>query len=127
MKVLKELLYSNDHEWVKVDGDKAYVGITDFAQSSLGDVVFIELPEVDTELSKNDVFGAIESVKAASDMNIPVSGKVIEVNEELVDNPAAVNEDAYGNWMVAVELSDKTELEGLMNAEQYEELCSKEA
>jgi len=127
MKVLKELLYSNDHEWVKVDGDKAYVGITDFAQSSLGDVVFIELPEVDTEFSKNDVFGAIESVKAASDMNIPVSGKVVEVNDELVDNPAAVNEDPYGNWMVAVELSDKGELEGLMNAEQYEELCSKEA
>lgn len=127
MKVLKELLYSNDHEWVKVDGDKAYVGITDFAQSSLGDVVFIELPEVDAELSKDDVFGAIESVKAASDMNIPVSGKVVEVNEELVDNPAAVNEDAYGNWMIAVELSDKSELEGLMNAEQYEELCSKEA
>jgi glycine cleavage system H protein len=127
MKILKELLYSNDHEWVKVDGDKAYIGITDFAQSSLGDVVFIELPEVDTELSKNDVFGAIESVKAASDMNLPVSGKVVEVNDELVDNPAAVNEDAYGNWMIAVELSDKSELEGLMNAEQYEELCSKEA
>lgn len=127
MKVLKELLYSKDHEWVKVDGDKAYIGITDFAQSSLGDIVFIELPEVDTELSKDDVFGAIESVKAASDMNLPVSGKVVEINEELVDNPAAVNEDAYGNWMVAVELSDKTELEGLMNAEQYEELCSKEA
>jgi len=127
MKVLKELLYSNDHEWVKVDGDKAYIGITDFAQSSLGDVVFIELPEVDTELSKDDVFGAIESVKAASDMNLPVSGKIVEVNDEIVDNPAAVNEDAYGNWMVAVELSNKSELEGLMNAEQYEELCSKEA
>ncbi|MBP1745320.1 MAG: Glycine cleavage system protein [Firmicutes bacterium] len=127
MKVLKELLYSNDHEWVKVDGDKAYIGITDFAQSSLGDVVFIELPEVDAELSKDDVFGAIESVKAASDMNIPVSGKVVEVNEGLVDDPAAVNEDPYGNWMIAVELSDKGELEGLMNAEQYEELCSKEA
>lgn len=127
MKVMKELLYSNDHEWVKVDGDKAYIGITDFAQSSLGDVVFIELPEVDAELSKDDVFGAIESVKAASDLNIPVSGKVVEINEDLVDNPAAVNEDAYGNWMIAVELSDKSELEGLMNAEQYEELCSKEA
>jgi glycine cleavage system H protein len=127
MKVLKELLYSNDHEWVKVDGDKAYVGITDFAQSSLGDVVFIELPEVDSEFSKDEAFGVIESVKAASDLSIPVSGKVVEVNEELADNPAAVNEDPYGNWMVAIELSDKGELDGLMNADQYEELCSKEA
>jgi glycine cleavage system H protein len=127
MKVLKELGYCNDHEWVKVDGDKAYIGITDFAQSSLGDVVFIELPEIDTEFSKDDVFGVIESVKAASDLSIPVSGKVLEINEELVDNPAAVNEDPYGNWMIAVELSNKKELEGLLNAEQYEELCGKEA
>jgi len=127
MKVLKELLYSNDHEWIKVDGDKVYVGITDFAQSSLGDVVFIELPEVDSEFSKDEAFGVIESVKAASDLSIPVSGKVVEVNEELTDNPAAVNEDPYGNWMVAIELSDKGELDGLMNADQYEELCSKEA
>jgi len=127
MKILEGLFYSSDHEWVKMEGEKAYVGITDFAQSSLGDIVFIELPEVDTELSKDDVFGTIESVKAASDLNIPVSGKVVEVNEELVDNPAAVNEDPYGNWMVAIELSDKVELEGLMNTKQYEELCSKEA
>jgi len=127
MKVLKELLYSNDHEWIKVDGDKVYVGITDFAQSSLGDVVFIELPEVDSEFSKDEAFGVIESVKAASDLSIPVSGKVVEVNEELTDNPAAVNEDPYGNWMVAIELSDKGELDGLMSADQYEELCSKEA
>jgi len=127
MKVLKELLYSNDHEWIKVDGDKVYVGITDFAQSSLGDVVFIELPEVDSEFSKDEAFGVIESVKAASDLSIPVSGKVVEVNEELTDNPAAVNEDPYENWMVAIELSDKGELDGLMNADQYEELCSKEA
>ena len=127
MKVLKELLYSNDHEWIKVDGDKVYVGITDFAQSSMGDVVFIELPEVDSEFSKDEAFGVIESVKAASDLSIPVSGKVVEVNEELTDNPAAVNEDPYENWMVAIELSDKGELDGLMNADQYEELCSKEA
>ncbi|MHC1719764.1 MAG: glycine cleavage system protein GcvH [Clostridiaceae bacterium] len=127
MKILEGLFYSSDHEWVKMEGEKAYIGITDFAQSSLGDIVFIELPEVDTELSKDDVFGTIESVKAASDLNIPVNGKVVEVNEELVDNPAAVNEDPYGNWMVAIELSDKSELEGLMNAKQYEELCSKEA
>lgn len=127
MKVLKELVYSSDHEWVKVDGDKAYIGITDFAQSSLGDVVFVELPEDDTEFSKDDTFGVIESVKAASDLLIPISGKVIELNDELENNPAAVNEDPYGSWMIAIEMSDRSELEELLNAEEYEELCSKEA
>ncbi len=127
MEVVKGLFYSGDHEWVKVEGDKAYIGITDFAQSSLGDIVFVELPEVDTEFSKDDSFGVVESVKAASDLNIPVSGKVVEVNEDLADDPASVNEAPYEKWMIAVELSDKSELEGMMNAEQYEEFCSKEA
>ncbi|MEK6264063.1 MAG: glycine cleavage system protein GcvH [Clostridium sp.] len=126
MKILKELLYSNDHEWVKVEGDKAYIGITDYAQSSLGDIVFVELPEIDSEFSKDDVFGVVESVKAASDLSIPMSGKVIEVNEDLVDNPEAVNKDAYGNWMIAIEMTDKSEVDGLLSAEQYEELCGKE-
>lgn len=127
MEVVKGLYYSGDHEWVKVEGDKAYIGITDFAQSSLGDIVFVELPEVDTEFSKDESFGVVESVKAASDLNIPVSGKVVEVNEDLADDPASVNEAPYEKWMVAVELSDKSELEGMMNAEQYEEFCAKEA
>lgn len=127
MEVVKGLFYSNDHEWVKVEGDKAYIGITDFAQSSLGDIVFVELPEVDTEFSKEESFGVVESVKAASDLNIPVSGKVVEVNEDLADDPASVNEAPYEKWMIAVELSDKSELEGLMNSEQYEEFCAKEA
>jgi len=127
MEIVKGLFYSNDHEWVKVEGDKAYIGITDFAQSSLGDIVFVELPEVDTEFSKDESFGVVESVKAASDLNIPVSGKVVEVNEDLADDPASVNEAPYEKWMIAVELSDKSELEGMMNAEQYEEFCSKEA
>lgn len=127
MEVVKGLFYSGDHEWVKVEGDKAYIGITDFAQSSLGDIVFVELPEVDTEFSKDDSFGVVESVKAASDLNIPVSGKIVEVNEDLADDPASVNEAPYEKWMIAVELSDKSELEGMMNAEQYEEFCSKEA
>jgi glycine cleavage system H protein len=127
MEVVKGLFYSGDHEWVKVEGDKAYIGITDFAQSSLGDIVFVELPEVDTEFSKEESFGVVESVKAASDLNIPVSGKVVEVNEDLADDPASVNEVPYEKWMIAVELSDKSELEGMMNAEQYEEFCSKEA
>lgn len=127
MEVVKGLYYSGDHEWVKVEGDKAYIGITDFAQSSLGDIVFVELPEVDTEFSKDESFGVVESVKAASDLNIPVSGKVVEVNEDLADDPASVNEAPYEKWMVAVELSDKSELEGMMNSEQYEEFCAKEA
>lgn len=126
MKVLNELLYTKDHEWLKVEGDKAYVGITDFAQDSLGDIVFVELPEVDTEFSKDDVFGVVESVKAASDLYIPVSGKVIEINEDLIDNPEKVNEDAYKNWMLIVELTDKSELDELLKSEEYEKLCGKD-
>lgn len=126
MKVLNELLYTKDHEWLKVEGDKAYVGITDFAQDSLGDIVFVELPEVDTEFSKDDAFGVVESVKAASDLYIPVSGKVIEINEDLIDNPEKVNEDAYKNWMLIVELTDKSELDELLKSEEYEKLCGKD-
>lgn len=127
MKVLKGLLYSKDHEWVKVDGDKAYIGITDFAQHALGSIVYVELPEVDTELSAEDIFGAVESVKAASDLFIPLDGKVVEVNEVIVDNPELVNEDAFENWMIALEICDKSQLEDLLSAEQYEEFCVKEA
>lgn len=125
MKILNELLYSKDHEWVKVDGDKAYIGISDFAQHSLGEIVFVELPEVDTEFSKDEAFGVVESVKAASDLYIPVGGKVVEINEKLVDSPELVNEDAYGSWMIVVELSEKSELDGLLKADQYEKLCDK--
>jgi glycine cleavage system H protein len=127
MKILKDLFYSKDHEWVKVDGDKAYIGITDFAQHALGSIVFVELPEVDAELSAGDTFGVVESVKAASDMITPVDGKVVELNENIVDDPALVNEDAFENWMIVVELSDKSQLEDLLSAEAYEEFCSKEA
>jgi glycine cleavage system H protein len=127
MKILKGLYYSKDHEWVKVDGDKAYIGITDFAQHALGSIVFVELPEVDAELSAGDTFGVVESVKAASDMITPVDGKVVELNENIVDDPALVNEDAFENWMIVVELSDKSQLEDLLSAEAYEEFCSKEA
>lgn len=123
MKVLNELLYTKEHEWVKVDGDKAYVGITDFAQDSLGDIVFVELPEVDTEFSKEDAFGVVESVKAASDLYIPVSGKIVGINEDIIDNPEKINEDAYKNWMLIVELSDKSELDELLKPEEYKNLC----
>lgn len=125
MKILNELLYSKDHEWVKVEGNKAYIGISDFAQNSLGEIVFVELPEVDTEFSKDEAFGVVESVKAASDLFIPVGGKVVEINEKLGDSPELVNEDAYGSWMIVVEMSDKSEVDGLLKADQYEKLCNK--
>jgi len=123
MKLVEGLYYSNDHEWVKVEGNKATIGITDYAQHQLGEIVFVELPEVDDELNSGDSFGVIESVKAASDAYMPVSGKVLEVNEELVGAPQLVNEDAFGSWMLVVELSDESELEGLMNAEDYQKFC----
>lgn len=126
MKVVKELFYSKDHEWLNVQGDKAYIGITDYAQHALGSIVFVELPEVDSEFSAGDSFGSVESVKAASDLLIPVDGKVLEVNENLVDNPELVNEDPYENWMICIELSDKSLINELLNAENYELHCSKE-
>lgn len=126
MKIVEGLLYSNDHEWIKVEGKEAYVGITDFAQHKLGEIVYVELPQVDDELSAGDVFSVVESVKAASDSYLPISGKVIEVNEDLDGEPGLVNEDPYANWIVKIELSDESELEELMNAEEYEDFCSKE-
>lgn len=126
MKIVEGLLYSNDHEWIKVEGKEAYIGITDFAQHKLGEIVYVELPQVDDELSKGDVFSVVESVKAASDSYLPVSGKVVEANEDLDGEPGLLNEDPYANWIVKIELSDESELEELMNAEEYEDFCSKE-
>lgn len=126
MKVLNELFYTKEHEWVKVDGNKVYIGITDFAQKSLGEIVFVELPEVDDEFSKKETFGDIESVKAASDLYMPVGGKVLEVNEELTDDPGAINKDAYGSWMIVVQISDNSELDELLKADEYEKLCGEE-
>lgn len=126
MKVLKDLLYSKEHEWVKVKGKKAYIGITDYAQHALGSIVYVELPEVEAEFSAAEVFGAVESVKAASDMFTPVSGTVLEVNDAVVDDPALVNENAFENWMIIIEMSDKSELEDLLTSEEYEDFCDKE-
>lgn len=126
MKTIEGLFYSNDHEWVRVEGTKAYVGITDFAQHALGEIVYVELPEVDEEFSAGDVFSVIESVKAASDSYLPVSGKVLEVNEALEVSPQLINEDPYENWIVVVEMTDKSDLDNLMNEEEYKEFCSKE-
>lgn len=127
METKSGLLYSNDHEWVRIEGDKAYVGITDYAQHSLGEIVYVELPSIGDEIDAGDVFGVIESVKAASDSYLPVSGKVLEVNEALSDSPQLINEDPYGSWIVAVEITDKATLDNLMNEQEYKDFCGKEA
>ncbi|MGX8697829.1 MAG: glycine cleavage system protein GcvH [Prevotella sp.] len=124
-KVIEGLYYSESHEYVKVDGDFAYIGITDYAQHALGNVVYVDLPEVDDEVEAGEEFGAVESVKAASDIISPVSGTVVEVNEALEDQPELLNQDAYENWIIKVELSDKAELESLMDAKAYEAFCEK--
>lgn len=123
MAVPSELKYSKEHEWVKVGGNVATVGITDFAQNELGDIVFVELPEVDDEVSEGETFGSVESVKTVSELYSPVSGKIVEVNEDLEDEPEAVNESPYEKaWMVKVELSDESELDALMDAQGYQEM-----
>ena len=123
-KVLEGLYYSESHEYVRVEGDFGFIGITDYAQNALGNVVYVDMPEVDDEVEAGEEFGAVESVKAASDLVSPVSGTVVEVNEALEDEPELVNKDAYENWIIKVELSDKGELENLMNAQQYEAFCN---
>lgn len=126
MAVLKNLYYTEDHEWIKVEGKEAYIGITDFAQEQLGDIVYVELPEIDDQLDKDDVFSAIESVKAASDIYMPVDGKILEVNEELLDAPELINSDAYENWIVKIELTDEAQLEELLTSGEYEEFIAEE-
>lgn len=123
MKVLEGLYYSKEHEWVRVEGEKAYIGITDYAQHSLGDIVFVELPEVDNSFDQDEVLGVVESVKAASDLYTPVSCTILEMNEAVVDAPELLNQDPYNNHLVVVELTDSSELEGLMNSQEYEEFC----
>lgn len=126
-KFVDGLYYSESHEYVKVEGDFAYIGISDFAQNVLGNVVYVDMPEVDDEVEAGEDFGAVESVKAASDLTSPVSGTVVEVNEALEDTPELVNQDAFANWIIKVEMSDKAELENLMDAKAYEEFCKNEA
>lgn len=123
-KFLEGLYYSESHEYVKVDGDFGYVGITDYAQNALGNVVYVDMPDVDDDVTAGEEFGAVESVKAASDLNSPVSGTVVEVNEALEDEPELINKDAFENWIIKVQLSDKSELDNLMDAKAYEEFCN---
>ena len=118
-KIVEGLLYSDSHEWVKVDGDVAIIGVTDYAQAEMGDITYVDLPEVDDEVSQGEDFGALESVKASSELYSPVSGTVIAVNEALEDAPELVNEDAFANWIIKVQMSDKAELESLMDAAAY--------
>ena len=118
-KIIEGLYYSESHEYVKVEGDFGFIGITDYAQHELGNVVYVDMPEVDDEVTAGEDFGAVESVKAASDLMSPVSGTVVEVNEALEDEPGLINKDAFENWIIKVELSDKSELEGLMDAAAY--------
>ncbi len=118
-----DLLYTKEHEWVKVEGDVATVGITDYAQGELGDVVFVELPEVGAGTKQMESFGTIEAVKAVSDMFAPVSGEITEINDKLADEPEIINRDPYGEgWMVKIKLSDKAELDSLLKADAYKEL-----
>ena len=121
-RILDGLKYSESHEWVKVDGNIAVIGVSDFAQKEMGDITYVDMPDVDDELSAGEEFGALESVKASSDLYAPVSGRVVEVNEALEDAPELVNEDAFGNWIIKVEMSDPSELESLLDAAGYKAL-----
>lgn len=122
-KVIEGLYYSESHEYVRVEGEYGYVGITDYAQEQLGNVVYVDMPEVDDEVSAGEEFGAVESVKAASDLISPVSGTVVEVNEALEDEPELINKDAFAHWIMKVQLSDKSELDNLMGSKDYEASC----
>ena len=123
-KTVEGLYYSESHEWVKVEGNVAIVGITDFAQHAMGDLSYVDMPEVDDEVEAGEEFGAVESVKAASDLFSPVSGVVVEINEALEDAPELLNEDAFANWIIKVEMSDPSQLEALMDAAAYEAMCA---
>ncbi|ADE57696.1 MULTISPECIES: glycine cleavage system protein GcvH [Aminobacterium] len=122
-KVLKDLKYTESHEWVKVEGGKARIGITDYAQHAMGDIVYVELPEEGAEFSTGSDLCVVESVKGANDVYAPVSGTVVEVNSGLEDSPELLNEDAYANWIVVLEMSDTSELDNLLDGEAYEKLC----
>ena len=121
-KILEGLCYSESHEWVKVEGNVAIIGVSDFAQKEMGDITYVDMPAVDDEVSAGEEFGALESVKASSDLISPVSGVVVEVNEALEDAPEKVNEDAYGSWIIKVEMSDPSELDALLDAAGYKAL-----
>ena len=122
-KIVEGLLYSESHEWVKVDGNVAIIGVSDFAQSEMGDITYVDMPDVDDEIAAGDEFGALESVKTSSELISPVSGKVIACNDNLEDKPELINEDAYRAWIIKIEMSDKSELDALLSAGAYAEIA----
>ena len=121
MNTLENLYYTKDHEWLRLDGNKGYIGITDFAQHKLGDIVYIELPQEGDTFSAGDIFGVVESVKAASDLECPVAGTVVEVNNDIEDTPELVNKDAYENWFICIELESVDDCYNLMDSTEYAE------
>ena len=123
-QVVENLLYTEDHEWIKVEGNIASIGITDFAQNSLGDIVFVELPDADSEIESGSTFGVVESIKSVSDLYTPLSGKVVEKNEEVEETPEQINQDAFAAWLIKIELSDESQLSELMDAKNYKEFCA---
>lgn len=125
-KTIEGLFYSESHEWVKVDGETAIIGISDHAQQAMGNIVYVDMPEEEDEVTADEDFGAVESVKAASDLISPVSGVVVEVNEALADAPELLNKDAYENWIIKVKMDDPEELKNLMDAATYEKFCENE-
>lgn len=125
-KTIEGLFYSESHEWVKVDGETAIIGISDHAQQAMGNIVYVDMPEEEDEVTANEDFGAVESVKAASDLISPVSGVVVEVNEALADAPELLNKDTYKNWIIKVKMDDPEELKNLMDAAAYEKFCENE-
>ncbi|MBO8466453.1 MAG: glycine cleavage system protein GcvH [Bacteroidetes bacterium] len=122
-KTIEGLYYSQSHEWVKVEGNTAFVGITDYAQEALGSVVYVDMPQQDDQVNAGEEFGAVESVKAASDLVSPVSGTVVDVNSGLEDSPSLLNEKPYGTWIIKVEMSEPSQLDNLMDAKAYAEYC----
>lgn len=123
MEIKENIRYAESHEWVSLEGDIATVGITDYAQHALGDIVYVDMPEVGDEVTAGEEFGAVESVKAASDLYSPVSGEVVEINEALEDEPGLINRDAFANWIMKVKVSDAAELDALLDAEAYRNIC----
>lgn len=125
-KVMDDRRYAESHEWAKIEGDIAIIGISDYAQHALGDIVYVDMPEVGDEMTAGDVFGAVESVKAASDLICPVSGEVVEINEALEDAPESINADAFANWIIKVKITDAAEVDSMLDAAAYTELCENE-
>lgn len=122
-KVLENLLYASSHEWARIEGDVAYIGISDYAQHALGAVVFVDLPSVGDEFAQDEEFGAVESVKAASDLLMPLSGEVLEVNDAVIDQPEVLNQDPYENWLIKIQIKNATETKHLLNSTDYTKIC----